>query len=174
MTCTPTHLARWTLPKCYAGADWYDYYSAGVGQSRDSDALERSNFAVMIRELEAIPEPPAWEHDEAPWIVVRENHWAVGWVEWIAIHKDAEAHLQRADELQTRLADYPILDEMHYGEVENTECEEVWNGCFDRRERVRYLRQHAHTGDFRALLAAARGSWYDAANVLHSPSDILC
>ena len=32
----PKHLKRWSMPPSYFGAVWPDYYSAGVGQSRDS------------------------------------------------------------------------------------------------------------------------------------------
>lgn len=39
------HIKRWTMPDSYFGETWPDYYSSGVGQSRDSDSLERSNFA---------------------------------------------------------------------------------------------------------------------------------
>jgi hypothetical protein len=36
------------MPDSYFGATWPDYYGSSVGQSRDSDALERSNFACML------------------------------------------------------------------------------------------------------------------------------
>jgi Resolvase, N terminal domain/Helix-turn-helix domain of resolvase len=45
------HLKRWSMPSSYFGAEWHSYYSAGVGQSRDSDCLEQSNFAVMLEAL---------------------------------------------------------------------------------------------------------------------------
>ena len=48
---TPENLKRWTRPSCYMGAEWPDYFSSGVGQSRDSDALERSNFDAMLKAL---------------------------------------------------------------------------------------------------------------------------
>ena len=70
----PKHLERWSMPPSYFGASWADYYSAGVGQSRDSDCLEQSNFALMLEALRGESETV---------IVVRESHWAVGWVEWI-------------------------------------------------------------------------------------------
>ena len=47
----PKHLKRWERPKDYFGAEWSRYYSADVGQSRDSDCLEQSNFAVMLEAL---------------------------------------------------------------------------------------------------------------------------
>jgi hypothetical protein len=39
----------WSHPECYSGQTWEGYYSAGFGQSRDSDSLERSNFAVAAK-----------------------------------------------------------------------------------------------------------------------------
>jgi hypothetical protein len=44
-------------------------------------------------------------------IVVRESHWAVGGVEWIAIHEADAMALAKADEQCERLADYPVLNE---------------------------------------------------------------
>ena len=158
------NLRRWTKPPNYAGESWPDYYSAGVGQSRDSDALERSNFAVMIDKL-------GGESDTV--LVVREHHWAVGWVEWIAIHESDTAALDKADEQMGRLENYPVLDEDDWGVREDEECRQTWEECFDWRERAEYLRSHSYTGGFADLAAAVRGSWYHAANVLHCPSEIL-
>jgi len=42
---------EWKHPSDYAGATWEGWYSAGFGRSRDSDALEESNFTVASREL---------------------------------------------------------------------------------------------------------------------------
>jgi hypothetical protein len=123
-----THLHKWTRPQCYIGAEWHDYYSAGVGQSRDSDYVEQSNFAAMLAEL-------GGESDTV--IVVRESHWAVGWVEWIAIHETDTTALAIADAQCGRLADYPVLDEMDWSEREwNAAC-----GTWERaslRDRIEY------------------------------------
>jgi hypothetical protein len=129
--CDPKHLKRWTRPACYIGEEWPEYYSAGVGQSRDSDCLEQSNFAVMLAEL-------GGESDTV--IVVRESHWAVGWVEWIAIHETDTAALAIADAQCGRLADYPILDEMDWSEREwNAACE-TWEHA-GLRERMEYCKR---------------------------------
>lgn len=112
---TPKHLKRWERPRDYFGAEWSDYYGAGVGQSRDSDCLEQSNFAVMLAALGGETETVA---------VVRESHWAVGWVEWIAIHEADTAALKIADGQCERLTNYPILDEDDFGEREfEAQCE---------------------------------------------------
>lgn len=125
----PRHLKRWTKPDCYFGAAWPDYYSSGVGRSRDSDALERSNFECMLRALGGESETV---------IIVRESHWAVGWVEWIAIHETDSAALQTADEISAALEDYPVIDEMHWSELEYSEMIEFWSGM-SRRERAQYI-----------------------------------
>jgi len=91
MTYDPEHLKRWTLPDNYFGAEWPDYFSSGVGQSRDSDALERSNFISMLDALGGETETV---------VVVRETHYLVGWVEWIAIHESDDKALKIADDIQ--------------------------------------------------------------------------
>ena len=126
---TPTHLKRWTMPANYAGAVWPAYYSSGVGQSRDSDALERSNFACMVREL-------GGESDTVQ--IVRESHWAVGWVEWIAIHQDDGRALEIADRIKGELEDYPVIDESHWSELEYSELTDYWEQC-SARERARLI-----------------------------------
>lgn len=119
----PKHLKRWTMPECYFGEVWPNYYSAGVGQTRDSDALERSNFVVMLRVL-------GGESDTV--IVVRERHWAVGWVEWIAIHQDDKMALKIADQQIARLEAYPILDEDHFSDLEWNEAADYWDSLSPR------------------------------------------
>lgn len=149
----PERLERWTLPRDYFGAEWPDYYSAGVGRSRDSDCLEESNFDAMLAEL-------GGESDTVH--VVRESHWAVGWVEWIAIHESDEQALRAADAMQARLEDYPVLDEDDWSRRELEECERVWSECYDKRERVEYLRKHVRPEGFRMLREAVNGSWWAA------------
>ena len=102
------HIKPWKHPSNYMGATWEGYYAAPVGQSRDSDTVERSNWAAQ---LEAIPESETV-------IIVRENHWAVGWVEWLAIHESDTKALQEAESIGDRLDTYPILDEDAWSELE--------------------------------------------------------
>jgi hypothetical protein len=93
MTFVPNSLKRWTCPENYFGAEWPDYFSSGVGQSEESDPLERSNFESMLEAL-------AGESETV--IVVRETHWRLGWVEWIAIHQDDDKVLEIADRIAAR------------------------------------------------------------------------
>jgi hypothetical protein len=123
----PKHLKLWTMPSNYTGAVWPAYYSSGVGQSRDSDALERSNFECMLKAI-------GGESDTVQ--VVRESHWAVGWVEWIAIHQDDSKALEIADDIKAKLADYPAINEDHWSELEWNESADYWDSL-SPREKVR-------------------------------------
>ena len=160
----PEHLERWTLPRDYAGQEWPEYYSAGVGRSRDSDCGEESNFDAMLQGLGG---------ESATVQVVRESHWAVGWVEWIAIHESDEQALRAADAMKASLEDYPILDEEDHSRREWEECERVWSDCYSVGERLKYLRKNRCTDGFRDLRAAVNGDWGAAANLLPCPSDII-
>lgn len=169
---------RWTRPANYAGAEWYGYYSAGFGQSRDSDVLERANFQAAWAALEndrSIDLGECGPDNDGPTVqIVREGHWAVGWVEWIAIHESDKEALRIAEELCNGVADYPVVDEELYSRLEDEECGETWKNCYNARDRVTYFRTHSYTAEScGALLRAVRGDWYEAASMLHCPSDIL-
>lgn len=166
---TLEHLRRWMKPTCYAGAQWPDYYSAGVGKSRESDALERANFDAMLTALggEQTDKEREDQNDEGTALslvrVVRENHWAVGWVEWIAIHESAEAQLAIADQIQGRLENYPVIDEQLWSEYEQMDADETWRNCYRPAERVDYIRKHRSQFEFHGLadmLACVRGRFF--------------
>lgn len=154
----PRNLKRWTMPSHYFGASWPNHYSSGCGQSRDSDALERSNFVCMLDSL-------GGESDIVT--VVSENHWAVGWVEWIAIEADgtpeSDKALQIADDIQDQLADYPVIDEQHWSGVEDEEAQEVWTNCYSPKERIDYIRKNPDQFEFHSyqdMLGCVKGRYF--------------
>lgn len=154
----PQHLKRWTMPQHYFGASWPNHYSAGIGRSRDSDCLEESNFHTMLATLDG-------ESDVVT--VVRESHWAVGWVEWIAIEADgtdaSDQALRAADEQQERLQNYPVLDEDDFCEREMEAANDVWRDCYSWQERIAYIREHRSQfefHDYRDLLGCVRGQYF--------------
>lgn len=122
-------MRKWTLPDSYMGAHWPMHY-VFLGQHRDSGSLTRSNFQVAIAALRALPEwtPPADcpEDDACSRLVVSENHWAVGWVEWIAIHESDAAAIEAAEDMLARLENYPVLDEQHFSQLEWDEAAAWW------------------------------------------------
>ncbi len=150
----PEHLTRWTMPDHYFGATWPGYYRAPCSRTRDSDDLTESNFAVCLESL-------GGESDTVR--VVNEGHWAVGWVEWIAIHESDEKALRAAEEIACALADYPALDEMDWSERETESATRVWRDCYDPAERIRYIRDNRTQFDFydyADLLGCVRGKYF--------------
>lgn len=110
-TYEPKNLEKWTLPSSYIGATHENSYMF-LGQNRDSDVLTRSNFEVALKRLGGESETVQ---------VIREGHWAVGWIEWIKIDACNVNALKLADEMMDDLDDYPILDESHFSEKEHNE-----------------------------------------------------
>lgn len=138
----------WSHPDSYFGATWEGWYSAGFGQSRDSDALEQSNFQVAYEALK----PLSGDFEgEATVTIVREGHWAVGWVEWIAIHETNIAALAKARELCKRTEDYPVLNEDHWSDLEYMQAMEFWDSM-SLASKVSYCR------DCKVSIFAARRS----------------
>ena len=129
-------LKRWKMPECYVGATWEDWF-VFLGQNRDSDCLTRSNFQCGFERLK--PLSTDLESEEMPSVqIVSENHWAVGWVEWIAIHGSNTDALNEANKIAERLENYPVLDEDALWELENNEAMEQWEN-YGRREFIREL-----------------------------------
>lgn len=153
MTYTPTHLKPWSLPGHYFGAKWLDYF-VGLSRTRDSDPLEESNFHCFLAMIGG---------ESLTVKSVRESHWACGWIEWIAIHKQDTKALELADELVGNLADYPILDEDDLFRRESELADYTWKHCYTWKERLTYMRDNRNQldyNDFRAVLQAARGDFF--------------
>lgn len=118
-------LKKWERPDNYAGADWPDWF-VFLGQHRDSDALTRSNFECGLARLGGESETVR---------VIRERHWAVGWIEWIGVHKSAADKLDAAETMLKQIDAYPVLDEDDFSELEWKEAEQFW-ASLSIRERV--------------------------------------
>lgn len=142
----PKHLRLWTMPSHYAGEVWPAWY-VFLGRNRDSDMLTESNFDAALAKL-------GGESDTVR--VIRESHWAVGWVEWIGIHQDDARALRLADDMEESLSDYPVLDDYDLSEREFNAALDYWDGWTgdaskpDIQHRIRTIadwnRQHEHWG----------------------------
>jgi hypothetical protein len=129
------HIQRWARPDYYIGAQWDSYYVV-LGQHRDSGSIDRSNYAVILADLETLDR----EHGgERTVFDTRASHWAVGWVETILVHESNIPALERADEWCERLADYPLADEDHHSELVYNEAAEIWERA-SLRDRLEMLR----------------------------------
>lgn len=149
-------LRPWTLPENYAGATWYGYLIAPVTRHRDSEILDESNWAHQIKVLfkvDETQEAEEWGRDGGqPWEIVTENHWAVGWFEWVAVHSEAKPWIAALERLADRLDQYPIADEVDYSIREHESAAETWANA-DVKSRVRWLQRARFKG---SVLVARR------------------
>lgn len=139
--------AQWETPSSYAGFDPVgDVLVLSI--NRDSDVLARSNWAVggtLLREAAAAAGDPESVYD---W---RASHWAVGWVEYLMVKRDApESVLEAAAEILDSLADYPALSDDHWSDLEWTEASDYWAGL-SVRDRCHLIRD---SGSDASLFAA--------------------
>ncbi len=128
----PENLELWKTPDSWFGTPWNGYY-VFLGRHRDSDDLSESNYHCALRELGGESETV---------VTVCESHWAVGWIEWIAIHKSDSKSLAIADDLAGALSDYPVLDETDFSKREWESVCTNWesDSIGDRVENLRRCR----------------------------------
>ena len=122
---------------------------------RDSDALDVANHESLIARLEAV-DPDGAHHE-----VMHCGHWAVGWIDHVIVDVSHAGVMGVLATAMGDLEDYPILDEMHYSEVEqgmheDGECREHCSECEYERERVR---DYAKTQPWWQI--HARVEWWD-------------
>jgi hypothetical protein len=100
----------WDLEAYAETRDWRAVGVGPVGQHRDSDARDQSNFQVIYADLS--------ERFPGRVDVVRFGHWGFGWVEEIAWAANDIRIGQAVSEWADALADYPVADDAHYSELE--------------------------------------------------------
>ncbi len=155
-----------TLPSDYMGDTFYDY-CVGPVRHRDSDDLTESNFHTALKELGDD------DGDETETVfIVRAGHWAVGWIEWIAVHKDDKAAVAKLTEIEASLEQYPVLDEDDWSERESKSANETWSNCYDDKERLGYIRENPDQFDFNSwsdLRSVVKGEYFTgyASKLLH-------
>lgn len=131
--------------------DCSDWLVVPVGQTRDSGDLDQSNFSAALKML-------GGEGDNV--IVCRFNHWGPGWFEIILV-RPGTAEAAKAEEIESSLADYPVLDEEDWSNREwDTACR-TWE-MMSLRERVELLGScretwlHCKYSDTPSIFAARR------------------
>lgn len=123
------NLKKWERSNNYMGENWSGWYML-LSQTRDSEPLERSNFAVardIMRQFDE-QEVPGSDIGECSVQVASFGHWGCGWMECIMIHESNAAALEKASELLERLDDYPVLNEEHFSQLEYEQACETWKG----------------------------------------------
>lgn len=100
-------------------------------QTRDSDALSRSNFRSALKEL-------GGESDSVR--IDRFWHWACGWWEALSVLEGSEAH-KKAIQIEADLNDYPVVDEQDYSELQWEEATSFWCSL-SIKERVELCQEY--------------------------------
>lgn len=140
----PQYLTKWSPPDNWFGEEWYGWY-VFIGYHRDSDHIDESNWD---RILEGIGENPSAAEECRGLLVVREHHWAVGWVEWCAVHETDTELLKRCDEILGGLKDcYPVYDDEDLGRRESEEQYETIRQLVDDFDNKLYLYVDPDTGE---------------------------
>jgi len=98
-----------------------EWLVAPVILTRDSGALERSNWETVAGELEL--GRPEWADDVEALDFF--NHWACGWFRVLIVRPDSEA-AALALEWAESLSDYGVADEEHLAQVQAEEEAENW------------------------------------------------
>jgi hypothetical protein len=114
-----TAVAKETGWQIDADADEREWAGIGLGpagQTRDSDALARSNFSVISDDLrERYPD----DFDISSF-----SHWACGWIEEMIWNVGNADLRDRIEHWRDKLDNCPVADEEHYSELETDELSE--------------------------------------------------
>ena len=157
----PQYMQKWEDPGSYMGPDWSEYYIA-CSHTRDSGPLEESNWYAISSRLQQYTELTegsdiAYDKHNAPLIIVRASHWAVGWVEFIGIHEDASDLLMIAEDMRKAMQNYPVLDDDDYYQREYDRAMETWKSM-STGDRIIYLREYGYNkSSLTDLLECVRG-----------------
>lgn len=112
----------WDLDQSAADREWGAVGVGPVGRTRDSEALELSNFEVIYADLS--------EQFGDAVTIDRFGHWACGWVEEITWDASRAEIVSAVEAWRTALDDYPVADDMHFSETEWTENHPSEGECY--------------------------------------------
>ncbi len=126
-------------------------------RSRDSECLEQSNYECILEVLKEVD-------DEV--YGFRVNHFLVGWIEYVIVPFDSkEETLVKAVEILNALDQYCVYNEEHYAKLEQEKAQEIWENCYDVKERIAYIRENECQFDFtsfKELMENVRGKCFSA------------
>ena len=108
-------MEKWSSSENYIGESYFDYYVL-LFRTRDSGLVEESNFWSALKMLNG-------ESDTVK--VIRSSHWLCGWVEMILIHESDTKSVDKGNEIEKALENYPILDEDDFFARESEKREEL-------------------------------------------------
>ena len=139
----------WERPSDYGGFSPDGDYLV-FSTHRDAGSVTRSNYESAGEALHCEPfSASPWDDDfeerfaDRPAVYdFRAGHWAVGWIEYMLVRKDApDEVLIEAAEMLAALEDYPVLNEDHLSELEWNEACEAWERM-SLRDRIQLCREN--------------------------------
>jgi hypothetical protein len=133
--------------------DKEDWLVVPCGTNRDADCLTESNYYSALEAL-------GGEGDDVE--VLEFGHWACGWFSIIIVRPNTEAH-KTAEEIESALADYPILDEIDCSEREQKDADYIWRELYTVKDRIRYIRDNPDQFEllgFKVMLGCVRGRYF--------------
>ena len=74
-----------------------------------------------------------------------------------------EGNEKIAQKIEADLESYPILDENDFSEREAIEADEIWESCYDWKERIEYIREYEQQFEFRDyqdIISCVRGKYF--------------
>ena len=122
-------------------------------RNRDSECLDESNFHSALEML-------GGEGDDVQ--IHRFGHWANGWFELILVRPNTAA-AKEAEEIETSLAQYPVLNDDDLSEREQEAADLTWRQCYSNAKRIEYIRRYRSQFEFRGfadLLGCVRGNYF--------------
>jgi hypothetical protein len=137
----------------YLGKTEFDGWLCLLTQNRDSDCLTRSNFRSALEKL-------GGESENVQ--IFNFGHWACGWWEALAVRSGSDVE-PIANDIEAALEDYPVVDEEDFSNLETEEANEIWKDCYDKNDRIEYIRKHRRQfdfRDFRDMLSCVRGQYF--------------
>lgn len=154
----------WDLDDCASDHGWAAVGLGPVGQHRDSGALERSNYRVVLADLKAKFGDAVAEASF--------GHWGVGWVEeivWDASREDVREHVES---WELALSDYPCASEEDFSALEHEELEQWCESLRleDSYEGIDYV-WNPFIESIGAEIAGVLTSKLEAFNVESTPGD---
>lgn len=122
-------------PTCFDPAgyilddDRQEWLVVPVGRTRDSGPMAESNFQAALDLL-------GGESDDVE--VHRFGHWGPGWFEIIIVRPDSDSQT-KAEDIEARLEDYPLLDDEDHSNREYEEFLSSWSdyGAGDFRKAIK-------------------------------------
>lgn len=129
-------LNRGGWPCSYYGEhpDWFQV----ISKSRDSKIIEESNFRATLKALKKISEDGI--------IIETARHWGCGWIETLIIDPSNEKLVREATEILNALADYPIVDDEDFSNLEREKLEAYWNRM-PAKDRIALAKEYGGSGN---------------------------